>query len=93
MELGPTKPNWIHAVKEVTREEAQLLHDLGVEVGCDWSGKDRNGGDKWFEWYDRPHWSRVDLSRLLRRQECPEKLVVFYIRKDEKDGENEAHNS
>lgn len=89
MERGPTKPNWIHAVKEVTREEAQLLHDLGVEVGCDWSGKDRNGGDKWFEWYDRPHWSKVDLSRLLR-QECPEKLVVFYIRKD---GEDEARNS
>lgn len=88
MERGPTKPEWINEVKEVTREEARLLLDLGAEVGCDWSGI-LDPDEERFLWEDEPRWPHSDYTtRMLGADDG--RYVVFYVRKD---GEDEARNS
>lgn len=57
------KPSWINEVKEITREEAELLVSLGVEVRADFNHKSQG-------WYALPGSCRAVHS--------PRELVNFY---------------
>lgn len=69
------KPKWINEVKEITREEAELLLSLGVEVRADYN-HGRLG------WFDEPHSCEVVYDHyyldLLVKDEG-DKDLLFWI--------------
>lgn len=78
------KPSWIDEVKEITFEEAELMHSLGVDVGGDYGPP--FGGDDGTSWSQVPVYSSVITSwwyMVLEHKRAGIRPVVFYVRKDE----------
>lgn len=72
------KPSWINEVKEITREEAELLVSLGVEVRGDFNHRSQG-------WYDRADscWVASSPKELINfYREWSEYPLLFWIPKE-----------
>ena len=71
------RPSWWDQVKEVDREEAEVLFLLGLPVWCEWP-LNHPGRTQW----ECIHYMPVK-RRYLTRDWCESRRVIYYVDKGE----------